>query len=145
MRLLDYVRNELFENQTVRGIVEYLFLYKQVEEITFPLSLFNELKKLKSQIDGVGERACLVYCKHNAQIIASSNTKDIVPYCDEHSIAYLTTLDIFAVAINKGLMTKPEANNLIKKITFNNESYIIEHINNSPDTASFTIYISRKI
>lgn len=124
MRMLDYVRNELLENPTIKGIVENLFLYKQVEEIIFPLSLFNEFKKLKEQMDGVGERACLVYCKHNAQIIASSNTKDIVPYCTQHNIAYLTTLDVFAVAINKGKMTNAEANKLIKKITHNNESYL---------------------
>ena len=124
IRILDIVLSELLGNPTVRGIVENLFLWKQAEEIIFPMTLFNEFKELKSKMNGKGERACLVYCKHNAHIIASSNTSDIIPYCIEHSIAYLTTLDLFAVAIYRGLMTNSEANKLIMKITFNNESYL---------------------
>ena len=124
IRMLDFVHSELLQNRTVRPIVENLFLFKQVEEIIFPIALFNEFKNLKSQIDGVGERACLVYCKHYTQIIASSNTKDIIPYCTQHSIGFLTTLDIFAVALDKGKMTNVEANILIKKITLNDESYL---------------------
>ena len=124
IRMLDIVHSELLENPTIRSVVQNLFLLKQVEEIIFPMALFNEFKDLKSKMNGKGERACLVYCKHHAQIIASSNTKDIVPYCDEHSIAYLTPLDIFSVALSIGVITKPEANKLIQKITFNNESYL---------------------
>ncbi|MBU0488381.1 MAG: hypothetical protein KKA07_06395 [Bacteroidetes bacterium] len=122
--MLDYVYEELMKNPTVRSFVENLFLWKQVQEIKFPIALFNEFKLLKSRMAGIGERACLVYCKHNNHIIASSNTKDIVPYCTEHSIAYLTTLDIFAVAVERKKMTVDEANNLIQKITLNNESYL---------------------
>jgi hypothetical protein len=124
IRMLDIVCNELLKNKTVRGFVQNLFQLKQVEEIRFPMPLFNEFKQLKSKMYGEGERACLVYCKHNAHIIASSNTSDIVPYCIEHSIAYLTTLDIFAVAINRGLITHADANELIKTITYKNESYL---------------------
>ncbi len=124
IRMLDIVHNELLENPSIRAFVQNLFLMKQVEEIPFPLKLFNEFKNLKSKMNGKGERACLVFCKHNAHIIASSNTSDIVPYCKEHSIAYLTTLDLFAVAIEREKMTKAEANALIKKIILNNESYL---------------------
>lgn len=124
VRMLDYVKSELQENPTIRSIVENLFTWKQVQEIKFPLALFKEFKSLKSKMEGKGERACLVYCKHNAQIIASSNTKDIVPYCEEHSIAYLTTLDLFTVAIHRGKLTPAEANALIQKITLNKESYL---------------------
>lgn len=124
IRMLDIVCSELLKNKTVSGFVQNLFQLKQVEEIIFPLPLFNEFKQLKSKMNGEGERACLVYCKHHAHIIASSNTSDIVPYCIEHSIAYLTTLDLFSVAINRGLMTDTEANELIKIITFNDGSYL---------------------
>jgi hypothetical protein len=121
IRMLDIVLSELRNNRTIRSVVDNLFTYKQAEEIKFPTTsnptLLREYISLKKDIKGDGERASLLYCKHHNHIIASSNTKDIVPFCTEHSIAYLTTLDIFSVAIHRKLMTNEEANTSIKKIT----------------------------
>ena len=128
IRMLDIVLKELLENRTVREIVENLFIYRQVEEFKFPTTsnstLLNEYFALASTINGSGERACLVYCKHYRNIIASSNTTDIVPYCLANGIAYLTTLDFFMIAVKKRKMSAREANNLIQKITKNSESYL---------------------
>jgi predicted nucleic acid-binding protein len=121
LRMLDIVLNELRNNQTMRNHIDGIFIFSGIVEIPLPTTsqpeLFSEYVRLKSKINGDGERATLVYCKYNQHIIASSNTNDIVPYSLEHSIAYLTTLDIFAIAIHKGLITNSEVNNCIKKIT----------------------------
>jgi len=128
LRMLDIVLSELLNNPTMRDVVENLFRFKQIKEITFPTTsnpnLFKEYISLKNTIKGPGERACLLYCKYHQHIIASSNTKDIKPYCEEHSIAYLTTLDILVIAIHRGLLTNQEANECIEKITFNNLSFL---------------------
>lgn len=126
--ILDIVLNELLGNRTVNRIVENLITFKQVVVKMLPTTsnpaLFKEFIALKKQIEGPGERACLIFCKHYPNIIASSNTKDILPFCKEHSIAYITTLDIFSIAIDRGKITKKETNDFIKKITFNDGSHL---------------------
>jgi hypothetical protein len=127
LRMLDIVLAELLHNRTINKVVENLFRFKQIEEITFPTisnpAMFSEYVKLKSAIRGDGERACLLYCKYFKQIIASSNTSDIVPFCEENDIAYLTTLDIFTVAIERGKISKKDVTNCIKMI-FDKGSYL---------------------
>ena len=118
LKILDIVLNELQSNPTIRNNLDMILMFSRIETLTFsnPKMLF-EYSKLSSKIDGKGERATLVYCKHNHDIIASSNTKDIAPFCKENGIAFLTTLDILCVAIQKDKLTNVEANNLIQKIT----------------------------
>jgi len=126
--MLDVVLSELKENRTIRNNIDSILLFSGINELIFPTtsnpSLFREFLALKKQIIGEGESACLVYCKYHSEIIASRNTKDIKPFCEQHGMAYLTTLDILCVAIHKGLLTETEANQLIKKITHNQESYL---------------------
>jgi predicted nucleic acid-binding protein len=124
VRIMDIVLSELLANLTINKVVENLFRFKQIEEIKFPQNLYLEFYKIKDTVKGKGERATLIYCKHTNNIIASSNTKDIVPYCKENSMSFLTTLDIFTIAIERELMTESEANLCIGKITMNNESYV---------------------
>lgn len=134
LRMLDIVLNELRNNQTMRNHIDGVFRFSGIVEIPLPTTsqpeLFREYLRLKSTIKGDGERATLVYCKYNKHIIASSNTKDIIPFSQQHSIAYVTTVDIFAIAIHKKLMTNAEVNACILKIT-QNGSYLksssIEH------------------
>lgn len=126
--MLDIVLSELKENRTIRNNIDSILLFSGIQELQFPTSsnpnLFRQFLALKKQIKGDGESACLVYCKHHSDIIASSNTKDIKPYCEEHGMAYLTTLDILCVAFHKGLLAEEETNLLIQKITYNNESHL---------------------
>ena len=138
LRMLDVRHYELLNKRTVNKIIENLFLFKQVKEIILPTisnpPLFQEYVKLKYEIKGDGERASLLYCKYFRQIIASSNTRDIVPFCETNSIAYLTTLDIFAVAVDRGKMSIKEVDACINLI-INQKSYLCchsleEHIKN---------------
>jgi predicted nucleic acid-binding protein len=138
IRMLDVVLAELLANRTVCKIVENMFNLKLAEEIAFPTSsnqaMFHEYLMLTRMHKGKGESACLVYCKHHKHIIASSNTKDILDFCETHDIAYLTTLDILSIALKRGMLTEAEINGLIRKITRNNESHLCcksigEHLN----------------
>ncbi|MEI6883545.1 MAG: hypothetical protein WCO02_03605 [Bacteroidota bacterium] len=126
--MLDLVLEELRNNKTVRNFIENLFILKQAKEIKFPTSsnqeTLTEYLMLRKTAKGKGESACLAYCKHYKSIIASSNTTDIRNYCEVNSIAYLTTLDLFAVALKRGKLTEVEIDILIGKITRNNESYL---------------------
>ncbi len=65
---------------------------------------------------GVGESACMVYCRYNKDIIGSSNLKDITAYCKEHSIEYCTTIDFLRLAITKGIISNIDANEFIAKM-----------------------------
>ncbi|TAF73184.1 MAG: hypothetical protein EAZ53_13625 [Bacteroidetes bacterium] len=131
LRMLDIVLTELLNNRTIRDTVENLFRFKQVEEIKFPTTSHADLLKeyiaLKNTIIGNGERASLLFCKYNNHVIASSNTKDILPFCNKNKIAFLTTLDILAVAVQKSKIQIIEANECIKQIIKNNESHLFCH------------------
>lgn len=126
--ILDVVLDELKGNRTINNNLDSIMLFSGIKEIIFPTTsnpmLFREYLSLKQSIKGDGERASLIYCKYHSDIIASSNTKDIKPFCEQHGLAYLTTLDILCVAVHKNLMTGTEANQLIKKITFNQGSHL---------------------
>ena len=118
--MLDVVLKELLDNRTMRDQVENLFTFKHVEEIKFttslPVNVFSEYIQLKKSGKGEGESATLIYCKHHAHIIASSNTRDIKDFCETHSVAYLTTLDILCIAVHNEKLTEKEADQLIELI-----------------------------
>jgi hypothetical protein len=126
--MLDVVLNELRSNRTINASLAGIFTFSGIEEVVFPTTsnkaLLFEFIQLKKQLGGAGESATLLYCKHNTHIIASSNTKDIVPYCTANGMSYLTTLDIFAIAIHRGLMTEAEVNAAIAQITQNSGSHL---------------------
>ena len=65
---------------------------------------------------GKGESACLAYCRFNQNVIGSSNLLDIKNYCETNQITYLTTLDFLYFAIQKGIMSVPEADDFIQEV-----------------------------
>lgn len=73
---------------------------------------FALIKKLNPLI-GDGERACMAVAKYNKNIIASSNYRDIVPYCTANSIQYIGTLDILTIALQKGVFDVNRCNTFI--------------------------------
>ena len=91
-------------------------LYK--EEYSFPSKDEDILKEyaLLSKTKGKGESACMAVCRYQNNILASSNLRDIKPYCEQYGIAYLTTMDILAIAHKKGLMSLKECDESIKAI-----------------------------
>lgn len=116
--ILDLVLEELLRNKTIAPYVENFLRFKVVEEYKFPSKDEQILQKyaLLSKTKGKGESACMAVCRYQNNILASSNLKDIRPYCERYGIAYLTTMDILAIANKKGLMSLKECDDSIKTI-----------------------------
>ena len=76
-------------------------------EIKADKEILQEYYRLKSKF-GKGESACMAYCRFNHDVIGSSNLKDILDYCIENGIVYLTTLDFIAEAYRKKILTEQE-------------------------------------
>ena len=85
---------------------------------------------------GRGESACMVYCRYNNDVVGSSNTKDVTQYCNEHGITFLTTNDFLFFAIQRGIMTKEEAERFIKKVI---------NLGSNPPIVDFSKYVCTKI
>lgn len=116
--ILDLVLEELLRNKTIAPYVENFLRFKVVEEYKFPSKDEQILQEyaLLSKTKGKGESACMAVCRYQNNILASSNLKDIRPYCEQYGIAYLTTMDILAIANKKGLMSLKECDDSIKTI-----------------------------
>lgn len=85
---------------------------------------------------GRGESACMVYCLYHHDVVGSSNTKDVTAYCDENGITYLTTCDFLFYAIERGLMTKDEADAFIREV---------RSMGSFPPMVDFDTYVCTKI
>lgn len=83
---------------------------------------------------GRGESACMVYCLYD--VVGSSNTKDVTAYCDEKGITYLTTSDFLYYAIQRGMMTKAEADAFISEV---------RRMGSFPPIVDFDTYVCTKI
>lgn len=85
---------------------------------------------------GRGESACMVYCLYHHDVVGSSNTKDVTAYCEEKGITYLTTSDFLYYAIQRGLMTKAEADAFIAEV---------RRMSSFPPVVDFDTYVCTKI
>lgn len=81
-------------------------------EIKSDKRIFLEYIRLKVKY-GKGESACMAYCRYNKDVIGSSNLRDILSYCDENGIEYLTTLDFLAEAYKNKILTEVECDHFI--------------------------------
>lgn len=121
MVLLDRVDEELKNNKLVSAVVENMIRFRSLTVVPFPKDLpvlkeYAQLIKTK----GKGESACLAFCRYHPHIIASSNLNDIRQYCDEHQVAYLTTMDILCIALYRGILTDAECNTFIQTVRSSN-------------------------
>lgn len=59
----------------------------------------------------------MAYAKHNKEdIVASSNINDLLPYCNNNKIPYITTTDFLCRAISKNLYSETDCDQFIKKV-----------------------------
>ena len=65
---------------------------------------------------GVGESAAMAYCKYRKEVLASSNLKDIVEYCEENRITYFTTMDFLYLAMTSKVMTEEQCDEFIATV-----------------------------
>lgn len=111
--VLDKVYNEIYEplKSQLNNQIQHL---KNITILKFTptgeiLKEFAYLTSTKVGL-GIGESACMVYCRYNNDVVGSSNLTDIKKYCDCHEITYLTTFDFLYYAIRQNLITIEEAN-----------------------------------
>jgi hypothetical protein len=140
--ILDIVKTEICQRPGWETIIDGLILKHNIEEVAFPqeidfLKEYSHLISSSGHALGKGESACMVYCRFNKNILASSNLKDILRYCSFHKIEYLTTGDILFEGYTKGLITEFDGDTFIKKIRikgskfpFNNMKELIDSQNN---------------
>ena len=86
--------------------------------IKFPSQNQNikrEFFKLKHDngLLGDGECACMAMARYGQETIASSNFRDVAPYCDANDIEYIGVMDILQIAINKGYWTDEQCDQFI--------------------------------
>ena len=86
--------------------------------INFPSQNQNikrEFFKLKHDngLWGDGECACMAMARYGQETIASSNFRDVAPYCDANDIEYIGVMDILQIAINKGYWTDEQCDQFI--------------------------------
>jgi predicted nucleic acid-binding protein len=114
--MLDFIIEEL---RSMSGSqIDMMLKLEIVKEMPFPtrdMQIFNEYNNLK-KTKGKGESACMAICRYQKNILASSNLKDIRPYCATHSIKFLTTMDILCIALLKGFITLAESDECVNTI-----------------------------
>ncbi|MDR3286415.1 MAG: hypothetical protein LBT27_03115 [Prevotellaceae bacterium] len=125
--IIDYVYNEISRNRFRAAFVDDLIKKGVLCKINFPndnLEIKKEFARIKSEnyLIGDGERACMAVAKYNKNIIASSNFRDIAPYCIKHNILYLGTLDILVIATNKEIYTEEDCDLFIQTAIKNNNA-----------------------
>ena len=118
--LLDVVKREL--SGMILSVVDKMIHREKslvVEQFGHTVGEIKEFSRLISTNGlalGRGESACMVYCLYHHDVLGSSNLKDIQNYCNEQGVTYLTTLDFLYYAIQRGKMTKLEAEEFIRKV-----------------------------
>lgn len=116
--ILDVVVKELMKKQSFRHEMENILKFRIAREIPLPITnkdILLEYAKLKSRY-GDGESACMAFCRYSDDILASSNVKDIKAYCEEHSITYITTMDILLEAFKKKTISEADCNEFINQV-----------------------------
>lgn len=69
---------------------------------------------------GLGESAAMVYCKYRNNVLASSNLRDIVEYCEANRITYFTTMDFLYQAMICKILTEKECDQSILEVIAKN-------------------------
>jgi hypothetical protein len=117
--ILDNVYKEVARIQSRKILLDNLLKsIRAVSIMSFPIGdieikkEFALIKKINPLI-GDRERACMAVAKYNNNIIASSNFRDIAPYCKANNILFLGTLDILAIALQKGIFDPARCNSFI--------------------------------
>lgn len=128
--ILDIVTNELRKNNKFKPYIENVIATGFIKEINFKgnKQITMEYARLIKTF-GKGESACMAYCRFNKDILASSNLKDIMKYCKENGILYLTTMDLLSEALIKKQLSEQECNDFIKNVKAQGSKLPVDTIN----------------
>ena len=122
--ILDKVHAELqqWRYPRVRSEISLLMSKKIIRLMDFPednAAIVKEYAWIKSMLfKGDGESACLAVARHNKDILASSNLKDIKSYCSMHKVDYLTTMDFLCEALRTKFFDEKRCNDFITRVIY---------------------------
>lgn len=137
--VLENVYKEVARIKSRKTYLDNLvYLLKTITVIPFPiinLDIKREyaLIKKNNPLIGDGERACMAVAKCEKNVIASSNFKDIIPYCVTNKILYLGTLDILSIALQKQIFDIARCDDFIKITRKINSARYPKHVNSILD------------
>ncbi len=119
--ILDIVKEEVYRRKKWKSILEPLIIFEEIEEIEFPSDItylreYAFLISVKGHGLGRGESACMVYCRYNKNVLASSNLRDIKRYCSLHGIEYVTTMDLILDCYERNFLTTEDCDSFIEKV-----------------------------
>ncbi|MDC1106322.1 hypothetical protein OAT16_06420 [Prolixibacteraceae bacterium] len=132
--VLDNVYKEVARIQSRKLYLDNLVdRLKTISVIPFPIRNLNikreyALLKKNNPLIGDGERACMSVAKYDNDVIASSNFKDIIPYCEANKILYLGTLDILAIALQKNIYDVARCDKFISITIQKNKARYPKHV-----------------
>lgn len=112
--ILNYVYNEQ-RNETKKQIDNHINFIKNISLVDFKPSCdyLQEFAELKQRF-GLGESASMIYCKENKDVIGSNNLNDILEYCKNNDITFLTTLDFIYFAYKNNVLSQKDCNDFIQ-------------------------------
>ena len=126
--VLDNVYSEVAARPMRLAFLNAIITTGQIQKMAFPedIEINKEFARIKSKspLIGEGERACMAVARHSEDIVASSNFRDVAPYCNTYSILYLGTLDILSVAAAKDIYSEQQCDDFIQTaLTYNKASF----------------------
>ena len=133
--ILENVYSEVARIHSRKTILDNLLAtVRNIRKEPFPITNLDIKKeyaliKKNHPLIGDGERACMAVAKYTKNVVASSNFRDIVPYCQANKILYLGTLDILTVALNKGIFDSDRCNLFIDTARKKNNAKFPAHVN----------------
>jgi len=137
--VLDNVYAEVARISSRKTILDNLLAtVKNICKQPFPISNLDIKKeyaliKKNNPLIGDGERACMAVAWYTDDVVASSNFRDIVPYCQANNILYLGTLDILTIALNKGIFDEERCNLFIQTARSKNNAKFPVHVKKITD------------
>ena len=133
--ILENVYSEVARIHSRKTILDNLLAtVRNIRKEPFPITNLDIKKeyaliKKNHPLIGDGERACMAVAKYTKNVVASSNFRDIVPYCQANKILYLGTLDILTVALNKGIFDSDRCNLFIDTARKKKNAKFPAHVN----------------
>lgn len=120
--LLDIVWGEV-NRTSISYAIQLLINNGSITLLEFPTDndlIDYEYESLKYDGRGFGESACMAYAKYNKNgIIASSNLTDLLPYCHDNQIPYITTIDFLCKAMEINYYSEKDCDNFIQQVLEN--------------------------
>jgi len=137
--VLDNVYIEVARISSRKAILDNLLAtVKNISKQPFPISNLDIKKeyaliKKNNPLIGDGERACMAVARYTDNVVASSNFRDIVPYCQANNILYLGTLDILTIALKKDIFDEERCNLFIQTARSKNNAKFPVHVKKITD------------